>query len=260
MNEVSEPNVPIAPGVASVVGDLLGLLDGAANVGVDGFYLVGSIALDDYHSGRSDIDFLAILAPDADVRALAAIHATLAERHRNVHCDGVYLEPGELSRPPAIAGPVARNGTITLESLEERQPVTWLTLLRHGRAVRGPEPDAGWIAADVDAAIAYSRDNVRSYWRPWLESRRHAGDRPLLNDWAVEWGALGVVRLHGLITTGEILSKTGAGRYALAAFPEHGPLLHEALRLREGLGSAYMQERSRSQDLVRFMDAVMHEL
>lgn len=239
---------------AEIAGQLLGILDQGCPGGVSGFYLVGSIALGDYRPGRSDIDFLAVIEPTFDVSTLAGVHSELAEICRPLHCDGIYLQRHELSAAPRGTGPSAREGRVTLQSRDERHPVTWLTLLHHGKALRGPLPDRSWIAADVDAAIAYSRENIRSYWRPWLQSYRQS-DGYVFNDAEVTWGALGIARLHALITTGGIESKTSAGLQALTAFPRHSRLIREALGIRDGRKSSfYASKRRRSNDLVRFLD------
>lgn len=232
------------------------MLDRTNPGGVSGFYLMGSIALGDYRPGHSDIDFLAIVEPTFDVSALVDVHLELAEICRPLHCDGIYLKRHELSAAPCGTGPSAREGRVTLQSSDERHPVTWLTLLRHGKVLRGPIPDRTWIAADIHAAIAYSLQNARSYWRPWLDGHRQsAGVAAGFDDGAVEWGALGIARLHALIATGRIESKTGAGLHALAAFPHHSQIIREALRIRDGRRSSlYASKISRSNDFVRFLD------
>jgi hypothetical protein len=53
----------------------------------------------------------------------------------------------------------------------------------------------------------------------------------------VAWCVLGICRLHYLLTTGSMTSKSGAGRHGLAAFgPRWRPILAEALRAREQPG------------------------
>jgi len=191
--------------VAPVVNDLVSLLDQRLRNQFEGLYLVGSVAFDDFCPGQSDIDFIAIVSKATDCSPLPSIHAEIARRHRGVHCDGIYLTRCELSRPPDGRGPVARAGKVTMSAPDERHPVTWLTLLSHGLTVRGSEPSSSWIAADFDAAIEYSRQNLLSYWLPWIDRRRRLvgfGGPSLLTKWAVVWGALGVARLYTAITTG----------------------------------------------------------
>lgn len=244
--------------VEIIVSELLANLDDRMPGAVDGFYLMGSIALDDYRPGSSDIDFVAVVRPDADLSSLDEIHLGLSRKYPAINCDGIYLLREELASAPRGSGPAAREGKVILDSRDERHPITWLTLLRHGAVVRGEKPKAHWIAADVEAAVQYSRDNLQSYWRPWVDRRRD--QMPDISDWDVVWGALGVSRLHAAITTARILSKTAAGEYALELFPEKGAILREALRLRRGLPQTqYSSELRRGDDLLQFMAAIIDD-
>ncbi|WP_426503745.1 aminoglycoside adenylyltransferase domain-containing protein [Dactylosporangium sp. McL0621] len=202
---------------------------------VQRLYLVGSAALDDYREGASDIDFVAVLpaAPTADeVAALAAVHHAL--RKSRPLLDGVYLAAADLAAPPSAAppGPGVHAHRFSPATAVGRDPVTWHTLAHHGVAVRGPAASALDIHTDGDGLRAWTRANIASYWRPWL--RRHG--LALLSDWGVAWGVLGLARMHYTLSTGGIASKSAAGGWALEAFPEHAPVLREALRLRAGDG------------------------
>lgn len=244
--------------VVPVVNGLLIALDQAMPGAVVGFYLLGSLALDDYWPGQSDIDFIAVIDADADVSPLASVHRDLAQAWPQVSCDGVYLRSGELGRAPGGVGTAARDGVVTHDSPDERHAVTWLTLLRHGCVMRGRAPSPDWIAGDIGAAIQYSRDNLKSYWSPWLERRRQ-GDPglSLASDTAVVWGCLGVARLHAAIVTGQILSKSAAGHHGLDHFPDHQDIIVEALRLRRGERSRYHAAAQRADELIAFMQAVI---
>jgi hypothetical protein len=224
---------------------------------IEGIYLVGSLALGDFRSGQSDIDFIAIANPTADMIPVADVHRTIAAAHPEIHCDGVYLRSGELALPPAGTGPSARQGNVVFASGDERHAVTWLTLLRHGITVRGNHPSSAWIAADEFAAAAYSRSNLRSYWQPWIDQRRSLEG---LDDWSVVWGCLGVARLHAAVAKREMLSKSDGGRYALEHFPQHRSIVGEALRVREGGTSGYNSAAQRSSDLIEFMDHLINSV
>ena len=148
------------------------------------------------------------------------------------------------------------------QSGEERTPVVWQVLVESGITLRGRVPDTNWIAADRSATIAYSRANLQSYWRAWLNARRHLTSvegKALLTDDAVRWGALGIARVHATITTGRVPSKSAAAAYGLVAFPEHAAVISEALRLRTDplVASTYQSPLARRPDLIRFMDAVI---
>jgi hypothetical protein len=254
----------LAPSVAAVTEQLMARLDERVPGRLEALYLVGSIALGDYRPGHSDIDFVAVLAGEPDLAELAAVHAALGEEFPDVHCDGIYLRPGELSAPPSGTGPEARAGGVALHSGGERHAVTWLTMAQAGVALRGPEPSSRWILSDRAAAIRHSQQNLQSYWRNWLEDRRKllsAAGPALLRPDAVTWGVLGIARVNALIATGQVLSKSGAGEYALQAFPAHARIVHEALRLRQGLPgrSSYRMPIARRRDIIAFMDSVLSD-
>lgn len=78
-----------------------------------------------------------------------------------------------------------------------------------------------------------------------------------------EWGVLGVTRLHATITTGTILSKHGAGAYALETFPEQWHrVVHEAMRIREGdreVSPLYRSRFTRRSDCRAFISMVIDD-
>src|SRR5947209_5821996 len=181
-----------------------GRLDATVPGLVEGFYLVGSLALDDYRPGTSDVDFVAVTA-----RPLTAPEADAVGR-RPSGLDGFYTTWDELATDPG------------------RDPVAWHTLARYGVRVRGPERDALTVATDGAILAAWCRANLDGYWRRW---RRDAG-RPLsrrwlacFGTWGPAWAVLGVSRLHYTLATGGVTSKRGAGRYPLTAFPSRWPPL-----------------------------------
>lgn len=252
----------LMPSVAVVTDRLIDLLDARLPGQLEAFYLVGSLALGDYRAGSSDIDFVAVLAGSHDAAMLAQIHAGLAREHPGIDCDGIYLRPGELSASPGGSGIEARAGAIDPHSTAERHAVTWLTLADAGIALRGPAPDALWIAADRDAAIRHSRANLEDYWRPWLDRRRRllsSAGLTLLQSDTVTWGGLGIARLHATIATARAPSKSSAGEYALRAFPGHARIIVESLRLRRepSRPSTYHSPFTRRRDAIAFMDAVL---
>lgn len=252
----------IPASVRQVTAALVGLLDTHLPGQLDAFYLTGSVAQGDYQEGRSDIDFVAILDGEVDRQVLTSVHAELARRYRRPDCDGIYLRPGELSAPPEGQGISVRDGQVRFPSGDERHPVAWLMLSDNGIALRGRPPASEWIAADRNAAIAYSRGNMQSYWRNWIDSRRRLSSRAglsLLSDGAITWALLGVARLHATIETGRVPSKSTAADHALVAFPAHDRIITEGLRLRTDPGqrSAYASPFARRRDLIAYMDAVI---
>ncbi|GAA3217370.1 hypothetical protein GCM10010468_40050 [Actinocorallia longicatena] len=229
------------PQVIEVAATYLSLADAATPDLVEGLYLTGSAALDDFRPGESDIDFVAVSRAPAtteQVRALELVHSQLARLHPHPFFDGVYLTWDELARDPSAAakGPHVRGQTLTPATSGGRNPVLWHTLAHRGVTLRGPFAQDLVVAADPAGLAAWTRDNLRNYWRPWWER----GSRPttpaglaLLGTWAPAWGVLGVSRLHHMLATGRVISKSAAAHYARTVFPEPWyRILDECLRIR----------------------------
>ena len=91
---------------------------------------------------------------------------------------------------------------------------------------------------DHQALVDFTRANLTSYWQPtFAQLATGVADLPadeVLPDWVLPWCVLGVPRLHALLATGNIISKTTAGRHALATFPEWAPLITRCLQHRAG--------------------------
>src|ERR1700753_1832081 len=72
---------------------------------VEGFYVIGSAALDDFRAGASDVDFVAVTATaptEQQVTALTRLHAQLSRRPL---LDGIYATWLDLARDPGQASP-----------------------------------------------------------------------------------------------------------------------------------------------------------
>lgn len=236
---------------------------------VKGFYLIDSVALEDYRPGQSDIDFIATTRarPDpAELVALRGVHTRLQRHHPQPYFDGCYVTRAELRRDPALAiGALdAHEGRITVGT-GGLDPVTWHTLACHGVVLRGPDPTALGVWTDPDALAAWTRGNLESYWRRWrARSARWSSPHGLSarGNWAPVWGVPGVSRLHYTLATGAITSKTGAGRYALTAFaPRWHRLVRECLRLRRrGAGpSLYRTPLARRREVLDYITMVLDD-
>lgn len=83
--------MPLHPLVEDVVGTYLALVDAEASGLVEGLYLEGSVALEDFRPRASDIDFVAVTASplhDSALAALERVHARLGEHRRRPFFDG----------------------------------------------------------------------------------------------------------------------------------------------------------------------------
>ncbi|GAA3432870.1 aminoglycoside adenylyltransferase domain-containing protein [Kutzneria kofuensis] len=188
---------------------------------LQGLYLVGSVALHDFHDEVSDVDFIAV-AENPDPAVLRKVHEGLEK------FDGLYVTFEDLRTSPSKLP----NGYYRLEGElkvgdEGRSPVEWTVLANHGVTIRGPRPQELQVHVDPDELREWVRGNANTYWRQFVDD-----PYDLIFDAGIAWGVLGISRLHYSMVTGDVTSKTGAGRHALRAFPKHRAIIEEALRHR----------------------------
>lgn len=224
------------PGVAALLAAYLTHLDRALPGRLEGLVLFGSLALDDYRPGQSDVDFLALgCVPwaGADLVALEAAHAALTAAFA-VDLAGVYLTWAQLAGPPLLLdAPHHLLGRFSPRGAFDANPAVWETVSRYPLAVRGPAHPT--VHTDRESLNRWGRDNLAVYWRG--QGLRLAALRPVRAATAEElvWCVSGVSRLAHTIATGDILSKTGA---MIRAREVHGPrwasLVASALAARTG--------------------------
>jgi len=230
--------VPLPDEATRVTRKFLELIDNTSPGLVQGLYLRGSLAFGEYFPGRSDVDFAAVLAarPDAgQLDALGAAHAAVHEACPSPHFDGFHLIRSDLAKPPGECPdlPCMFDGRFHPAERFDVNPVSWHELARRGVTVRGPELTEETVWTDDAALRAFTHGNLNSYWARVADLAVEHPEEAAKPE-VVAWCVLGVSRLHHLLATGTMTSKSGAGRYALAAFgPRWHPIIQEALRARE---------------------------
>ena len=256
------------PAVEHVVAAYLALVDAELPGLIAGLYLVGSVSLGDYRPGRSDVDFVALLAgalTTAELDRLRAAHRDLVRTARRPDMEGVYATANQLrqSSQDALGISVAGGGTVTVGG-SIATPVTWTNLASCPVVIRGPEPALLGIRADERELTRWALENLRSYWRRWLDEARRPGRLAAwtLGPDGVMWAVLGAARTHCTIATGRIVSKSSGGHYAREVFgPRWHRIVDEALRLRRGQPSArgYRNPLHRRRDALAFISAVIDD-
>ena len=235
---------------------------------IEGLYVVGSVAFDDWRPG-SDVDIVAFTADPVTDEAgddLAAAHAAVAaELDRAITVDGPILAWGDVSIPPMpMLRPWTLDGEFHLDGdCFEINPVTWLTLSRHGIAVRGPVVRDLGVAVDADEVRAFVGSNTGTYWRTvgqQLETAAVDWSRETFDAAAVEWCALGVARMLFTHETGDVTSKSHAGELAIVELPDHADVLRLALDIRAGADPAATVERGAVAATARLVTDVVRRI
>ena len=146
------------------------------------------------------------------------------------------------------------------------QPVTWHELAWHGAVVRGPHRTDIPVSTDSAQLVAWTRQNMADYWRPW-HARAHPPLSKLglagLGTWAPAWGVLGVARQRFTVSTGRLASKSAAGLDGRDVYPARWHrIIDECLRIRCGsrTGSRYVSPFDRRRDALEFTDVIMGEV
>ncbi|MDQ2744172.1 MAG: DUF4111 domain-containing protein [Chloroflexota bacterium] len=248
--------------VRRVVTRYLQLVDEALRDCIEGLYLVGSLALDDYQAGQSDIDFVAVTADPltaGEMDRLEAIHQALLADVGRPWFDGIYVTRSDLEHNPADAGsiPSSHEGQFERSGGFEANPVTWLTLRNHPRPMRSPIPT---VWHDRDFLQRWNLDNLNSYWAGMAAQLKAGAPRPPEEaiPQVIAWCVPGVVRLAYTIATGDVTSKSGACRYALTTYPERWrPIVSEALAIRIGARLPAPVWSSPIADTIAFMRQVI---
>ena len=225
----------LPPEVDSITAQYLSLADEV--LPVTGFYLTGSIPLGDFRPGRSDIDGVVVVdEPLSDPEVVRAIHEKLPDRP---YFDVTYLTASALAAPPDPGTPVVYTIDGEFQDPAKAGPVTpvlWSELARQSLAVR--ETPGLVVHDDHEALVAHTRTNLTSYWTPMLDRLEQAtaewDDDRVLDGWILPWYVLGIPRLHALLATGNIVSKTAAGQHGAAVFPSSAELCGRAIDHRAG--------------------------
>jgi hypothetical protein len=228
----------ILPGeVEASTSQYLELIDKVLPGQVIGLYLTGSIPLGDFRPGHSDIDGVVVVEEQVtDVEAVRDVHAQLAEKPA---FDVTYLTAEDLASPPDATKRVlfSLDGVVNeAPSGGPVSPVLWSEMARQSLPLR---TTPGLVVHDDhQALVEFTRGNLQSYWAGQFDQlEATVAERPdeeVVPEWVLPWVVLGVPRLHALLATGNIVTKTAAGEHALMAFPEWSDLITRSLAHRAG--------------------------
>ncbi len=265
MTESLSPHVARTASAAIEV--WLGHHDRLAAGVVEGLYVVGSVALDDW-TPRSDVDVIAFVADPSDAEVVArleAAHHAFRSETRHPTVDGPFLSWSDVTSPPlASQRPWALDGEFRFDGdCFEINPVTWFTLAEHGVAIRGPEPDSLDVYLDDADRRSWVRENVDTYWRSVRDEIAEilAADpgRSQFGGGTFEWCALGLARMWFTAETGGVASKSAAGAWAALRRPDDADQFTAASSVRSGASEGSVS-RATIEWLVDAMEMMIDEI
>lgn len=247
----------------------------AGTLNIESIYLYGSVALEDYIEGSSDIDFLAVvrepLTP-TDIQVICAAHEKVEADIPNTDLMGAYILLDDLGKKPS--------GNSTLLTYYNKQlhtngfgadinPITWWILKKHGIKIYGSDLTFDYDI-EIDSLLEYVISNLNSYWVSWIDrleqqvSLDHLSNQEMnveQLDEAIEWCTLGMLRQLYTLKEHGITSKVGAGKYGIKELPvKWHKLVHEAVAIKQLKPDRYYEsQRERLTDLVALLRFIQSE-
>lgn len=215
-------------------------LRGIAPDFVSGLYITGSVVLDDFHSDKSDIDFV-VVCHNLDLpklqSMLARIHKKMEANPKAAALNGVYLIPDHLDVNKSHHRKILRYQKGRVEEVSfDMAPILLYELKTTGMTVRGIGIEELKIRIDFDNVKEFMFKNINSYWKKWVDDHSSILKKKILLilfPRLTEWGVLGVARQYCTLMTGRIASKTAAGHFVLDhVSAEQQKIVREAIQIR----------------------------
>jgi hypothetical protein len=230
---------------------------------IDAYYIVGSIALNEFNENYSDIDFVAVLnrrAIPLELEHLLKIHQSIEKMQPQWKMSGSYIQANDLGKlgMRLASHPQFHDGILHPAAQDGINSVTWWELKNYGIPVFGPEPRNLPFTVDWDFLVSEMKENLNSYWRSWT---RHPKRLIMLySDWGIQWAVLGVLRQFYTFRENSITTKVRAGEYALGCLPQPWHrLVQEAIAIRQGKKPTFYRSRSgRIVEAVYFLNYIIN--
>ena len=204
-------------------------------------YLTGSVSLNDYYAGKSDIDFLILCKEIPDTkfrRQLENVHSLIKQKFKKSNLSGIYLAFENLNIPHSHTfKTLSYHEGQMRETNFDAAPITLFELKTTAITLFGIPAQELPVTTQINDVNKYLFENINSYWKNWIGKSFLLSRRkwllvifPRLTEWVV----LGVARQLYTLRTGKITSKTGAGYYCLLHLPaEHHAILEQAIAIRK---------------------------
>lgn len=239
---------------------------------MESFYIVGSLVLNDYHHGKSDVDFVSVVNRDMnlrDLKIIKEIHKKISYKYHKTVLEGSYVTTQQIGKLNKDIGSAIhfdgkkirydnKSGNVGI--------VTWFMLKTYGMTIIGQKPDYYISNIGINDLIYCVKLNADTYWVNWTEkASKNFSVKGVytLFEQGVEWGVLGISRLYYTIQEKDVVSKYKAGEYVLENVPtSFGKIIKEALRIRKGENkkSYYKSPFRRRKDMILFMKYMINQI
>ncbi|MGO4111283.1 aminoglycoside adenylyltransferase domain-containing protein [Paenibacillus sp. YAF4_2] len=237
---------------------------------VEAYHLFGSVSLGAFQEGFSDLDFVAVTSraiTEKEVQVIESIHRDLEQKFPMISLDGRYVVREDMENLAYKDCPYYYFNSGKLVGIERlhKNSIDAYQLKQYGIPILGKDPRTYDYTVDWDVLTQNMKRNVEQYWMNWkrkverFPSKNYFG--MLYKDWMIEWGVLGVSRIYYSIREQDMISKTGAGEYALQHVPARWHrIIQESIQLRIGSKkSLYRSRFQRRNDALAYMDYLMKE-
>ncbi len=208
---------------------------------VEGIYVHGSIALDAYVPGKSDVDFLTVLnreCTNKDLERLSNLHRMIEKQYAAPLLDGGYMRwDGFDETQSSMLSPYYNDGKLQLSHFYN--PITGWILQSQGITIMGPDIQSVPLAITSQQLIAYVKRNMKEYWAERTKKVDKSRDQFLRLqdeeiDAEIEWCVLGLLRQYYTLREQKIISKAGAGHYGLEHLDvKWHPIITHALNVKD---------------------------
>lgn len=235
---------------------------------LEGVYIQGSIALDAYVENSSDIDFITITnrrLQAADAIVLSGIHSKIANQFQIPEMDGVYIIKEDLGMLDLGNENYLNYNNGKMSYRADFDPIIWWILKTKGLRIIGSESHSFKYDIQSNHLVSYVHENMNSYWVQRVQrldnSSVELSNFPTKDiETEIEWSVLGLLRQFYTLKEHDIISKLGAGEYALLHLPiEWHPIIKEAINIRKGnKEKIFTSDKERIETTIRFSQYIIH--
>ncbi|NHN30647.1 aminoglycoside adenylyltransferase domain-containing protein [Paenibacillus agricola] len=258
------------PRFSEIIQLYMGQIEEASPALLEGWYLYGSVALDDYSIEKSDIDFIAVTGKRleaAEIALIRSIHEDVERQYALPSLSGIYVTWADLGKLQHEMAPFPyfHDGQMHEAGYFELNLVTWFELKKYGIAVKGPLTSELPFQVDEQQLMSSLLTNLDTYWKGWIH-RAHRlsspyAERKFFRRADLEWGVLGICRLFYTLRERDVTTKAAAGHYALEHVPgQWHRVIEEAILARRGVSfSLYRSKVKRKQEALACMAYIRRE-